>query len=229
MQEPIGSTGNAQRAHSAMRAAGEIPSGVLPPVIETSWNRCLNNGLDAERRQEIDVQGRGILDTERDKSAELLRHAVPVMGMLHAQIANSDSMVVLTNAAGFILHSVGDPSFLDRAARVALSPGVEWSEDNKGTTAIGTALVERNGVVVHGPQHFLSANHFLTCSASPIFDPRGQPAGVLDVTGDCRGGTRHGLALVGMSVQTIENQMFASAFPENRLWYDVIRPETGMM
>ena len=214
MQEIFGDPGEAQRAHSALRSAGDVPRGVLPPVIETSWDRCLAHGLDMDRRQEIELHARDVLEVERERNAELLRQAIPVMSMLHAQIANSGSMVLLTDACGFILHAVGDPAFLDRASKVALSPGVEWSERSKGTNAIGTALVERNPVIVHGPQHFLSANHFLTCSASPIFDSRGQPAGVLDVTGDWRGGSRHSLALVSMSVQTIENQMFANAFPE---------------
>jgi transcriptional regulator of acetoin/glycerol metabolism len=102
-------------------------------------------------------------------------------------------MIVLTNASGFILHSVGDQSFLDRASKVALSPGVEWSEESKGTNAIGTALVEQAPVSVHGSQHFFSANHFLSCSASPIFDPCSRMLGVLDVTGDSR--TRRTTAL----------------------------------
>lgn len=214
MQEYIGDPVEAERAHSALRSAGDIPRGLLPPVIEVSWARCLAHGLDAGHRQEIGVQAREILDVECERNAELLRQAIPVMAMLHAQIANSDSMVILTDASGLILHAEGDPGFLDRASKVALSPGVEWSERSKGTNAIGTALVEGNPVIVHGPQHFLSANHFLTCSASPILDSRGQPAGVLDVTGDWRNGSRHSLALVSLSVQTIENQMFANAFPE---------------
>jgi transcriptional regulator of acetoin/glycerol metabolism len=214
MQEYVGDPVEAERAHSALLAAGDIPRGLLPPLIEVSWGRCLAHGLDAGHRQEIAVQAREVLDVERERNAELLRQAIPVMAMLHAQIANSDSMVILTDASGLILHAEGDPGFLDRASKVALSPGVEWSERSKGTNAIGTALVEGNPVIVHGPQHFLSANHFLTCSASPILDSRGQPAGVLDVTGDWRNGSRHSLALVSLSVQTIENQMFANAFPE---------------
>ena len=84
----------------------------------------------------------------------------------------------------------------------------------KGTNAIGTALVERAPVVVNGPEHYLTANHFLTCSAAPILDPHGEMAGVLDVTGDYRGFNQHTMALVKMSVQMIENHLLATAFPE---------------
>ena len=113
----------------------------------------------------------------------------------------------------------------DRARRVALAPGVEWSEESKGTNAIGTALVELAPVVVHGPEHFLPANHVLTCSAAPVLDPMGETVGVLDVSGDYRTRNQHTLALVGMSVQMIENHLFQCAFPEAVAVHFHARPE----
>lgn len=215
----------AERAHAALRSAKAIPFDLLPAAIATSWNRCLGWGLDVDHRQEFDVVRRDLLLAERERNDCLLQHAAPVMSGLHAQIAQSDSMIVLTNADGFILHSVGDPAFLGRASRVALSPGVDWSESNKGTNAIGTALVEQQPVVVHGHQHFFSANHFLTCSASPIFGTCGQVLGVLDVTGDSRSPSRHSLALIDLATRTIENQMFNGAFPEGILLRFHAQPE----
>ncbi|WP_018411046.1 sigma-54-dependent Fis family transcriptional regulator [Methyloversatilis thermotolerans] len=215
-----------EQAHRLMRNAGEIPAGVLPSLIETSWSRCISRGLDADRSaREVERARRDLLMSERDRHACLLKHAAPVMNGLYAQIARSGSMIVLTNASGFILHSVGDQTFLDRASKVALSPGVEWSEENKGTNAIGTALVEKVPVSVHGSQHFFSANHFLTCSASPIFDPSSRMLGVLDVTGDSRNPSHHSLALINLAVQTIENQLFAHAYPEGFLLHFHVQQE----
>ena len=48
-----------------------------------------------------------------------------------------------TNAQGVVLHSLGDNDFLEKASRVALVPGMDWSEQTKGTNAIGTALIEQ--------------------------------------------------------------------------------------
>jgi transcriptional regulator of acetoin/glycerol metabolism len=198
----------------------------LPALIETSWSRCISRGLDADTSaREVERVRRDVLQTERERSESLLRHAAPVMNGLYSQIARSGSMIVLTNSSGLILHSVGDQSFLDRASKVALSPGVEWSEESKGTNAIGTALVEQAPVSVHGSQHFFSANHFLTCSASPIFDPCSRMLGVLDVTGDSRNPSRHSLALINLAVQTIENQLFAHAFPDGFLLHCHVQPE----
>ncbi len=142
----------------------------------------------------------------------LITHAQPVMENLREQIENTHSTVILTDASGLILRSLGDSDFLHKAARVALQPGVVWDESSKGTNAIGTALVEQRPVMVHGGEHFVSSNAFLTCSASPIFNPHGVIVGALDVSGDYRNCQQHTLALVRMSVQMIENRLFREDF-----------------
>nr|MDA8213174.1 sigma-54-dependent Fis family transcriptional regulator [Clostridia bacterium] len=58
--------------------------------------------------------------------------------------------VLLTDHDGYILKTVGDAGFLDKAKRVCLSAGANWSENIKGTNAIGTALKEANPVNVFG-------------------------------------------------------------------------------
>ena len=74
-----------------------------------------------------------------EQSRILCAHATPVMESLHEQIVNTQSMIVLTDAEGLILHSIGDDDFLRRAEKVALRPGANWAEERQGTNAIGTA------------------------------------------------------------------------------------------
>ncbi|MFP6561539.1 sigma-54-dependent Fis family transcriptional regulator [Paraburkholderia sp. B3] len=144
----------------------------------------------------------------------LYHHARPVMDALHAQIVDTQSMVLLTNRNGVILHSLGDIDFVAKARRVALRPGVSWSEQDRGTNAIGTALVDGQPTTIHADEHFLHANHILTCSCAPIADPYGRTIGALDVSGDPRGFNKHTLALVRMSAQMIENQLFNTDFAD---------------
>jgi transcriptional regulator of acetoin/glycerol metabolism len=125
-------------------------------------------------------------------------------------------MILLTDAHGTILHSVGDDGFIERAGKVALTPGVNWAEHSKGTNAIGTALFEERPTLVHADEHFMHANHFLTCSAVPIFDPRGSMLGILDVTGDHRSYHQHTMGLVRMSARMIENHWLSDDY-HNRL------------
>jgi transcriptional regulator of acetoin/glycerol metabolism len=217
--------GRAREAHYILRERGALPAGMLSHTIEASWARCCASGLHMEGKPNFDPVRRESLRDELEKNTLLVSHASPVMETLYGQIVNTHSMVILTDAHGLVLHSIGDSDFLVRAERVALAPGIDWSESDKGTNAIGTALVERAPVCVHGPEHFLPANHFLTCSASPILDPQGKAIGVLDVSGDYRTRNPHTLALVKMSVNMIENHMFANAFPDAIAVHFHTRPE----
>jgi transcriptional regulator of acetoin/glycerol metabolism len=203
----------ASNAYSALLNQGTVPSGLLAANIEASWKRSQLFGLECRASQDMDpLTGLRLADV-RDRNLVLMRHARPVMETLYEQIVDTQSMVVLTDASGLILDSLGGDDFLPRAEKVALRPGVVWSEQSKGTNAIGTAIAEQKSTLVHGPEHFLSANHFLTCSAVPLLDPYGETVGVLDVTGDWRGYHRHTMALARMSGQLIENHLFAGAFP----------------
>ncbi|HMZ00535.1 MAG TPA: GAF domain-containing protein, partial [Burkholderiaceae bacterium] len=173
--------------------------------IEESHERCQALGLSRIERPDFSPIGRSDLSVVRERNQRLYNHAAPVMEMLHEQIVNTQSMVVLTDATGTILHSIGDNDFIARANKVALQPGVNWSEQSKGTNAVGTALIEETPTLVHADEHFLHANHFLTCSAAPILDPRGNILGVLDVSGDHHGYHQHTMGLVKMSARMIEN------------------------
>ena len=174
-------------------------------LIEQSHQRCSAFGLTRIERPEYEPMMRSDLTVARERTQRLFAHAAPVMEMLFEQIAGTESMIVLTDAQGTILHSVGDADFLGRAGKVALAPGVNWAEHSKGTNAIGTALFEAMPTLVHAGEHFMHANHFLTCSAAPIFDPRGDMLGVLDVSGDQRSFHQHTMGLVRMSARMIEN------------------------
>lgn len=152
------------------------------------------------------------LKTRIERSQSLFTYALPVMETLHDQIVDTQSMIILTDADGLILHAMGDDDFLARADKISLRPGSEWSEARRGTNAIGTALAENQATLVHGADHYLEANQFLTCSCMPILDPYGKTVGALDVTGDQRSFHKHTMALVRMSAQMIENQLFGNAF-----------------
>ncbi len=181
-------------------------------TIDQSHERCATLGLSRFEQPDLSPLGRADLAISRERNQRLHAHAAPVMEMLHEQIVQTQSMVVLCDATGTIIHSIGDDDFLSRASKVALAPGVNWSEQAKGTNAIGTALVAETPTLVHADEHFMHANHFLTCSAAPILDPRGNILGVLDVTGDQRSYHQHTMALVRMSARMIENHWLSDDF-----------------
>jgi sigma-54 dependent transcriptional regulator, acetoin dehydrogenase operon transcriptional activator AcoR len=220
----------AVRTPRAQEVARPIAASLaLPPahvgVIEQSHERCAAQGLSRIERPDFAPLGRSDLSVVRDRNLRLHSHAAPVMEMLFDQITGTESMVVLCDATGTIIHSIGDDDFLSRASKVALHPGVNWAEASKGTNAIGTALIEETPTLVHADEHFMHANHFLTCSAAPILDPRGNILGVLDVTGDHRSYHQHTMGLVRMSARMIENHWLNDDFRHAMRLHFHSRPE----
>ena len=69
-------------------------------------------GLRAHERPDFSPLSRVALRELLDTNHALFSHARPVMENLHAQIADTQSLVLLTDADGVILHSIGDPDFI---------------------------------------------------------------------------------------------------------------------
>ncbi|HEV8691819.1 MAG TPA: sigma-54-dependent Fis family transcriptional regulator, partial [Ideonella sp.] len=193
--------------------------------ILNSHERCAALGLSRVDRPDHTALIRSDLALARERNLRLHLHAAPVMELLLEQTMATQSMVLLTDAQGTVLHSVGHDGFLQRASKVALAPGANWSESSKGTNAIGTALIDELPTVVHAGEHYMHANGFLTCSASPIFDPRGNLLGVLDVSGDQQSYHMHTMGLVKMSARMIENHWLGDDFRHALRLHFHSRPE----
>lgn len=197
-----------RRAHERFLDTGEVPEGVIPEVIRRSWLRCSTAGVPSDRLRDIARLEDHRLRTELERHGDLIAAAEPVMDMLHLQLEDTGAIVLLCAPDGLILRSMGDPTFVPRAERVALEPGVSWTEEQKGTNGIGTAIFERQPVVVYAAQHYVERNHFLSCSGTPVFHPTGDLAAVLDITGDYRSHHSHTLALARIASRNIERQLF---------------------
>ena len=200
---------------SALHAADELNVAERTKVVSLWHERVRRAGLSERWRPDYSALSRRALSELAEQHRSLYLHALPVMELLHQQILNTHSMVLLTDEHGLIMHALGDGDFLEKAEQVALKPGVLWSEDSKGTNAIGTALVERRATLVHGSEHFLTVNRFLTCSCSPIHGPRGELIGALDVSGPQEGYHPHTMGLVRISTHMIENQLFVDEFGQS--------------
>lgn len=206
------STRHGARGHALPAAPALVHAPAHQQSITRSHERCAALGVDALAVPDVSPVPLARLRDVRERNRRLHQHAAPVMEMLLEQILSTRSVVILTDSQGTILHSIGDDGFMEKAQQIALAPGVNWSEATKGTNAVGTALFDEAATLVHGSEHFIRANQFLTCSAAPIFDHAGQVMGVLDVTGDQRSYHPHTLAMVGMSAQLIENHWFTDRF-----------------
>jgi len=190
---------------------GQCPSGLLDERLARSWARSVSAGLTPTgRAQAVEHASSGTLRHALASNPALLAHSRPVMEYLFEQMRHGQGVVVLADSHGMLMHTLGDPRFVDKAERVALTRGASWHEAHRGTNAIGTALAERSAVEVHGGEHFLERNGILTCAASPIFSATGELLGVLDISGDSRGGHPHTLGLATTAACMIENRLMAA-------------------
>lgn len=202
------------RLRQARRAVAEGASASAAldggdPDLRRSWERSQAAGLSPLGRTPGTPHASAVqLAQARAREHELIAHARPALEFLHEQTRDSDSLILLSDAQGMLLETLGDAAFAQRAERVALRPGANWHEQWRGTNAIGTALVEQRPVVVHGGEHYLERNGFLTCAAAPIIDPAGQLLGVIDISSDHRQFHRHTLGLVRSAVRMVEHRLF---------------------
>lgn len=191
---------------------GTEPDGSVPPTIIRSWRRSQVHGLDMDLRPALESVSHGQLRELRERNEMLLRAARGELEALYDDARASGSIVILTDPMGVVLATVGSIDFAERASRVALRPGVQWSEAAIGTNAIGTAIAEGAPVNVDGAEHFFPEHAILGCSAVPIFDPSGEIIGVLDLSYDAGGSRAHTLALVRRAVDQIERRLFEQRF-----------------
>ncbi len=145
------------------------------------------------------------LENRLHVNRKLIKVAIPFMQKLYQIVQGSSFVVALLDVDGYILHVIGDPDIFGRFP--LLKVGENWSEDAKGTNAMGTVLVERRDLQVFATEHYCQPNQGLTCSAAPIYGCNDQIIGMLDMSGDYRQAHAHTLGMVMAAVQAISNQM----------------------
>ncbi len=192
--------------------ARTVSDDLFPRPILRSWERCAGLGFDMEARPRVEPMTEQELRELRERHALLRRMCRPELEALRAEAETTDSIIILTDASGVLLERLGSADFAERATRVALSPGAAWGEQVTGTNAIGTALVERRPIEVRGPEHYFAPHRFLSCSASPIFDPRGELVAILDLSGPAAVHHVHALGLVRLAADQIEHRLFQHGF-----------------
>ena len=185
--------------------------------IVRSWNRCVNNyGIDAVHSHQPRVLEQFRLREHRERLDDFLEIAQIEVNHLYQQIAGSGFAVILTDSDGVIVNWICDANLSRPFEQVGLWPGAIWNEENEGTNAIGTALIEQRALTIHRNEHFRSRHIHLTCSAAPIFDPQGRLLAVLDISAtssqDSKQSQFHTLALAGLGARMIEHGFFLRVF-----------------
>lgn len=198
------------RARQMLETGGNLPRGALPADISESWARSLAQGLDPLGRGNSLVLTEVELDATRRQYADLIGFARPELELLYDQIAGSNFMIALGSPDGVVLETLHDNQFADSEAGGQIIPGSVWREDLRGTNAMGMTITTNRPAQVYGGEHFFRSQSNVSCISAPIFDGRGDLAGVLDASSMSGVRQQHTAALVQMAATSIENSLIRS-------------------
>ena len=203
------------------------PSNALRCLIDDSWRRCVEVQVDPTRQQAASPVNESTLQSLQHQHRELLRAGKQVMAMAKDFLAQSETIMMLTDPNGMILGVEGDPRALEAAGHIHLLAGSCWSEQLCGTNAIGTALSIGQPVQIHAAEHFCAGIKEWTCSATVIRDPYdGKILGAIDVSGLGKTFSPHSLALAVTTAGRIESQL---AKLEMDFRYQLLERGTALM
>ncbi|CAN7553332.1 histidine kinase [Variovorax sp. LjRoot290] len=158
----------------------------IEPWLARSWQRCLAAGHQPQQRVCFDPVSAPAARHAAERNRALVSAARPVLDKLSRAIADTRYFAILTDADGIVVDVGALPGGSDATARHARDIariGVDLSERAVGTTAIGAALAEHESVWLHRGEHFFDDTSVYSCAGAPLFGPRGECVGMLDLTG----------------------------------------------
>lgn len=92
-------------------------------------------------------------------------------------------VILISNANGVVVESFADSPLGEEIAGKGLRAGSIWGEAVAGTNGIGTSIISRQPLTVHGDAHYNTNFRSFTCSAAPIFGPDGKVVAAIDLSG----------------------------------------------
>ncbi|MEM7429201.1 MAG: helix-turn-helix domain-containing protein [Pseudomonadota bacterium] len=150
-----------------------------------------------------------------------LANANRSLDRLHGLVGSSGCGVLLTDSDGVVLDQRCSPADALVFKEWGLWQGADWSEEAEGTNGIGTCLSENRQVIVHRDEHFHARNIAMSCIDAPVYGPRGELLGALDVSSARADQTACLNALIGATVhqaaKQIEADLFRAEFSQARI------------
>ena len=184
---------------------GKLDPRIQPPVAD-NWQKCRAYGVNPEGGCGTRVDD-AVFQSIKDANKPLIDVAMPIMLSVFEIVKRSHFMLVLTDAVGYILESIGDDLIMSKTKDMRYVPGALWNCQSVGTNAISVALDYDTAIQMVGPEHYCRSHHMWTCSAAPIHGENGEVIGCINMSGDADKAHDHTLGLVLAAVYGIEGQM----------------------
>jgi transcriptional regulator of acetoin/glycerol metabolism len=158
---------------------------------------------------------------QRRERLEALGVGVPVLERFGEELRETQDMLALCDADGYVLATGGHPRVIEETTEINLRVGGSWSEQSAGTNGIGTALAEGRTVQVIGAEHYVAAWQRWVCTGAPIRHPiTGETLAVIDVTGYKERVQAHTLLAVQATAALIEQRLLLEFTLDEKLLCD---------
>jgi transcriptional regulator of acetoin/glycerol metabolism len=135
------------------------------PIIERSWRRCMADAVPTVRSELAHSDLATMTIALRDAAAPVVDRMSEHLGALRV------GLFVSNDRGQILLRQVQEPQHRRILDHASAAEGFDFSEVSVGTNGMGTVLVERRPVLVHGAEHYSDLLENVTCAATPIFEP----------------------------------------------------------
>ncbi|MBR3881224.1 MAG: sigma-54-dependent Fis family transcriptional regulator [Mailhella sp.] len=182
----------------------EVNESIIRPNILRSWIRCRQMNVDPDmgNRRRLDKDE---LAETLQKNTTILNIARGIMEKLYTPIASSGSIISFADINGVILHSIYD--IQKKYPIPNIVSGSIATESSSGSNAISLCLEEKRTVETRAAEHYCRSLHGWFCCASPIWNPRNEMVGILNVTLPWKMYHQHTMGMVESSAHAISEQI----------------------
>lgn len=208
-----------EKVYSAVAQSNGALTDSVDASVLCSWQRSMNqHGIDPAAAAQVRILTEREFRERAEIVDEFLRIARPGVRDLFSQVAPLGYCALLCDRNVTTLDWLGDDKQAREWKKAGLYLGSIWAEDEEGTCAVGTCLVEKRPITIHKGEHFRVVNAGLTCSAAPIFDPFGGMLGLVDISAlrspDSKDSQYLALQLVKQAARLIESAYFFNQFED---------------
>jgi signal transduction histidine kinase len=238
--DPLRRARQLQRSWERLLAEGalgsELPSqamaGLRSTIVE-SWRRSLATGLEpTELLVPIVADQSEVRERWLEHPLGSLEHVIAAQ--LRGIAEESQSLVVVSDASGLLLHIDGAEWLKERAREMNFLEGARLSEAVDGTNGIGTPLAADHALQVFAFEHFNQRHHQWICSGAPVHDPlSGRIVGLIDLSSLWKIAHPRSLELVITAARTMEQCLLDTRRDQHarlrRRYSDFMRRSTDLL
>ena len=173
-------------------------------MIIESWRRSFATHLDpTELVPPVEADPSEVQERWLEHPLGALAHVLAAR--LGDVAERSESLVVVADASGLLMHVAGAEWLKERAREMNFLVGARLSEADDGTNGIGTPLAADHPLQVFAFEHFNQRHHQWICSGAPVHDPvSGRILGLIDLSSLWKIAHPRSLDLVTAAARTME-------------------------